>query len=80
MFTPTLLLLATLAPTAQPVATPGDPSRWDSARDATRLAREFAVYELARGEDPEHGPTLDWSFRLADAAFADVFCRQPLAH
>lgn len=80
MFTPTLLLLATLAPTAQPVATPGDPSRWDSARDATRLAREYAVYELARGEDPEHGPTLDWSFRLADAAFADVFCRQPLAH
>ena len=50
--------------------------KWDTARDAARLAREFSRNELTvQGGTP----SLNWRFVPREVAFNDIFLRQPIA-
>ena len=50
--------------------------KWDTARDQARLTREFARNELVADGSPR---ALRWRFALREAAFNDIFLRQPIA-
>lgn len=63
----------------QPLCEPGEARAWDRARDAGRLATEFAANELTAVDDPDEGAAIDWSFVVRETSFADIFCRREVA-
>ncbi len=62
---------------ADPLAAATDAAAWDRARDQARLNKEFVSNTIKAADDRGVACT-DWSFRLREGGFADIFCRRPI--
>jgi len=52
--------------------------RWDRARDAARIEREYVSNGLQIERDPERGQVLDWRFELRSIQYSDLFLRREI--